>query len=280
MSATLPPSETRRVRVGEISLHVRIDGGDGPWVVLAHALGANHTLWDATARHLAPRYRVLRYDLRGHGQSDAPIGAYSMIRLADDVACLMDALEVPAAHFVGVSVGGMIGQTAAVRHPERLLSLTLVDTVNRTPLDAHPMWHERIGHVEAHGMAGVADSTMQRWLSAAFRGAHPQEAARVREMLLATPVHGYVGTSLAIMAFDLAGAIPRIHCPTLVVAGEEDLGAPPALAREIAAAIPGARLEILPHAAHLAHIEQADRFHAVLDAFLGNAACGAQCDVP
>lgn len=193
-------------------------------MVLAHALGANHALWDATARHLAPRYRVLRYDLRGHGQSDAPIGAYSMIRLADDVACLMDVLEVPAAHFVGVSVGGMIGQTAAVRHPERLLSLTLVATVNRTPLDVHPMWHERIGQVEAHGMAGVADSTMQRWFSAAFRGAHPQEVARVREMLLATPVHGYVGTCQAIMAFDLAGAISRIHCPTLVVAGEEDLG--------------------------------------------------------
>ncbi|MDF3836189.1 3-oxoadipate enol-lactonase [Cupriavidus basilensis] len=280
MSAILPPSESRRVRVGDVSLQVRIDGGDGPWVILAHALGANHALWDATAQHLAPRYRVLRYDLRGHGQSDAPIGAYSMIRLADDVAGLMDALEVPEAHFAGVSVGGMVGQTVAVRHPERLMSLTLVDTVNRTPLNAHAMWHERIGHVEAHGMAGVADSTLQRWLSAPYRGAHPEEVERVREMILSTPVHGYVGTALAIMAFDLAGAIARIHCPTLVVVGEEDEGAPPAMAREIAATIPGARLEILPQAAHLAHLEQAGRFHAALDAFLGNAACGAQCAAP
>ncbi|KJK23400.1 3-oxoadipate enol-lactonase [Burkholderiaceae bacterium 16] len=280
MSATQPPSEARRVSVGDISLQVRIDGGDGPWVILAHALGANHTLWDATARHLAPRYRVLRYDLRGHGQSDAPIGAYSMIRMADDMAALMDALAVPEAHFVGVSVGGMIGQTMALRYPERLLSLTLVDTVNRTPLDAHPMWHDRIGHVEAHGMAGVADSTLERWLSAPYRSAHPEEVQRVREMILSTPVHGYVGSGQAIMAFDLAGAIARIHCPTLVVVGEEDQGAPPEMAREIAATIPGARLEVLPRAAHLAHLEQAERFHAVLDAFLGNAACGAQCEAP
>lgn len=280
MHAVQPPTESRRVRVGDISLHVRIDGGDGPWVILAHALGADHTLWDATARHLAPRYRVLRYDLRGHGQSDAPIGAYSMIRLADDVAGLMDALAVPEAHFAGVSVSGMIGQTLALRYPERLLSLTLVDTIDRTPLEAHPMWHERIGHVEAHGMAGVVDGTLQRWLTGPFRAAHPDEAERVRRMLLAAPVHGYVGTALAIMAFDLAGAIARIRCPTLVVAGEEDQSAPPAMARAIAGAIPAARLEILPRAAHLAHIEQAERFHAVLDAFLGSAACGAQCAAP
>ncbi|WP_454719615.1 MULTISPECIES: alpha/beta fold hydrolase [Cupriavidus] len=280
MQAIQPSTESRRVRVGDISLHVRIDGGDGPWVILAHALGADHTLWDAAARHLAPRYRVLRYDLRGHGQSDAPIGAYSMIRLADDVAGLMDALAVPQAHFAGVSVGGMIGQTLALRYPERLLSLTLVDTIDHTPLEAHPMWHERIGHVEAHGMAGVADSTLQRWLTAPFRAAHADEAERVRRMLLGAPVHGYVGTAQAIMAFDLAGAIARIRCPTLVVTGEDDQSAPPAMARAIAGAIPAARLEILPRAAHLSHIEQAARFHAMLDAFLGHAACGAQCAAP
>lgn len=280
MSVTAPASDTRRVRAGDIALQVRVDGTDGPWVILAHALGANYTLWDETARHLAPRYRVVRYDLRGHGGSDAPIGPYTMLRLADDVAGLMDALEIPQAHFCGVSVGGMIGQTLGVRHAERLLSLTLIDTIDSTPLDAHPMWQERIGRVEAHGMAGVADATLERWLTAPYRAAHAAEAARIRAMLLATPVHGYVGVCQAIMAFDAADAIRRIHCPTLVVVGEDDQGAPVPVAQAIADAIPGARLEILPQAAHLSMIEQAERFHAVFDAFLGNAACGGQCDIP
>jgi len=280
MTADPTFSPLRRVRVDDIELQVRVDGSDGPWVVMAHALGANHTLWDAAARHLAPRYRVVRYDLRGHGGSSAPLGTYSMLRMADDVAGLMDALAIPQAHFVGISLGGMIGQVLGVRHPERLLSLTLADTVDRTPLEAHPMWYERIGQVEAHGMAGLADATLARWLTPAFRVDHPDETARIREMFVGTPVPGYVGAALAILAFDMARAIHRIHCPTLVVVGDEDAGSPLASAQAMAAAIPGARLEVLPQAAHLAPIERAEPFHAVLDAFLGHSACGAQCDIP
>ncbi|WER46136.1 alpha/beta fold hydrolase [Cupriavidus sp. WKF15] len=273
------PSETHRIHVDGVDLHVRVDGADGPWVVLAHALGANHTLWDATARHLCARYRVVRPDMRGHGSSSAPVGPYAMMRLADDVAAIMDALQIPQAHFCGISVGGMIGQTLGVRHAERLLSLTLVATISHTPLDAHPMWHNRIGQVEAHGMSGLADATLERWLTEPFRHAHADEVARIRAMLLATPVRGYVGVGQAIMAFDAASALHRIHCPTLVVAGEHDQGATVAMAQSIAAAIPGARLEVLP-AAHLVPVEQPDRFHAALDSFLGHAACGGQCDVP
>jgi 3-oxoadipate enol-lactonase len=280
MTSNLPPFETRRISVGDIELHVRIDGTDGPWVILSHALGADHTLWDATAAHLAGRYRVLRYDIRGHGKSDAPVGAYTMIRLADDVAALMDAVQAPQAHFVGLSLGGMIGQTLGVRHAERLLSLTLADTTRRTPMEAHPMWHERIGHAEAHGMAGVADGALQRWLTAPWRASHPEQVARIRQMLLDTPVHGYVGACLAIVEYDLDQAISRIHCPTLVVVGEKDQGTPVAEAEAIARAIPGARLEIVPDAAHLPHIEQAERFQTILDTFLGRAACGTQCDTP
>ncbi|WP_454762551.1 3-oxoadipate enol-lactonase [Cupriavidus campinensis] len=273
-------AHTRRVRAGDVDLQVRIDGTDGPWVVLAHALGANLSLWDDTARHLAPRYRIMRYDLRGHGGSDAPVGAYTMARLADDVAALMDALEIPQAHFCGVSVGGMIGQALGVRYPERLLSLTLVDTSDHTPMDAHPMWAMRIGQAEAHGMAGMVHATLERWLTPGFRAAHPDVVDTIREMLLATPEHGYVGVAQAIVAFDLSEAIARIHCPTLVVVGEKDEGSPVSMAQSIANKIHGARLEVLPDAAHLAFIEQPARFHAVFDAFLGAAACGGQCDVP
>lgn len=285
MTATQSSLETRRpdlrrLRTGDIEQQICLDGNEGPWVILAHALGADHTLWDATARHLAPRYRVLRYDLRGHGGTSAPFGPYTMVRLADDVAALMDALEIGQAHFCGVSVGGMVGQTLGVRYPERLLSLTLCDTSSHTPMEAHPMWHNRIGQVEAHGMAALTEATLERWLTEAWRNAHPDGVANIKAMLARTPVHGYVGVAQAIMAFDLAEALHRVHTPTLVVVGEKDQGAPVSAARGIASSIPGARLEILPDAAHLAMLEQADRFHACLDAFLGHAACGGQCDAP
>jgi len=280
MTANLPRSETRRVRTGDIEQQICLDGSDGPWVILAHALGANHTLWDATARHLAPRYRVLRYDMRGHGGTTAPVGPYTMVRLADDVVALMDALEIGQAHFCGVSVGGMVGQTLGVRYPERLLSLTLCDTSSHTPMEAHPMWHNRIGQVEAHGMAALADATLERWLTEGYRHSHPDVVASILAMLEGTAVHGYVGVAQAIMAFDLADALRRIHCPTLVVVGEKDQGSPVPASRAIASSVPGARLEILPDAAHLAPLEQMDRFHACFENFLGHAACGGQCDVP
>lgn len=280
MKPSASPSHMQHVQVGDIALQVRVDGAEGPWVVLIHALGANLSLWDDTARHLASRYRVLRIDLRGHGGSAAPVGAYTMTRLADDVVGAMDALEIAQVHLCGVSVGGMVGQTFAIRHPERLLSLTLVDTISHTPMSAHPMWANRIGQVEAHGMAGVADATLERWLTAPFRKAHPDEVARIRAMLVDTPEQGFVGVAQAIMAFDLVNALPRIHVPTLVVVGANDEGSPVSMAESIAGAIPAARLVVLPDAAHLAFIEQPQRFHEAFDAFLGHAACGGQCDIP
>ena len=276
----MPDTLAQRIRAGDVQLQARIDGREGPWVVLIHALGANLTLWDDTARHLSDRYRILRFDLRGHGGSDAPVGAYTMTRLADDAVATMDALDIEQAHVCGVSVGGMVAQTLGVRHPGRLLSLTLVDTIDHTPMEAHPMWANRIGQAEAHGMAGMVPSTMERWLTPAFRTQHSGEVDRITRMLLATPVQGYVGVAQAIVAFDLADAINRIHCPTLVVTGDKDEGAPVSMAQSIAAKIHGAKLEVLPDAAHLSFIEQPERFHAIFDAFLGHAACGGQCDIP
>ncbi|WP_343656241.1 3-oxoadipate enol-lactonase [Cupriavidus sp.] len=276
----MPDTLAQRIRARDVQLQARIDGREGPWVVLIHALGANLTLWDDTARHLSDRYRVLRFDLRGHGGSDAPVGAYTMTRLADDAVALMDALDIGQAHVCGVSVGGMVAQTLGVRHADRLLSLTLVDTIDHTPMEAHPMWANRIGQAEAHGMAGMAPSTMERWLTQPFHAQHPDQVERINRMLLATPVQGYVGVAQAIVAFDLADAIGRIHCPTLVVTGDKDEGAPVSMAQSIAQKIHGAKLEVLPDAAHLSFIEQPERFHAIFDAFLGHAACGGQCDIP
>lgn len=273
-------SNSGTVHANGIDIHYRTDGTDGPWVVLAHALGVDHQLWDSIAQRLASRHRVLRYDARGHGKTSAPHGAYTLFQLADDVAGLLDALSIEQAHFVGLSMGGMVGQVLGVRHPHRLLSLTLCDTVSYTPVSAHAMWDERIGQVEAHGMSGIVEPTIQRWLTTPFREAHPDVVERIRSLLRATPPHGYVGTCLAIKALDTRSSLARIACPTLVITGEQDTGAPVEAAREIASHIPDARLKVISDAAHLAPIEQEEAFLADLDEFFGHAGCGSQCDTP
>lgn len=273
-------SNSGTVHANGIDIHYRTDGTDGPWVVLAHALGVDHQLWDSIAQRLASRHRVLRYDARGHGKTSAPHGAYTLFQLADDVAGLLDALSIEQAHFVGLSMGGMVGQVLGVRHPHRLLSLTLCDTVSYTPVSAHAMWDERIGQVEAHGMSGIVEPTIQRWLTTPFREAHPDIVERIRSLLRTTPPHGYVGTCLAIKALDTRSSLARIACPTLVVTGEQDTGAPVEAAREIASHIPDARLKVISDAAHLAPIEQEEAFLADLDEFFGHAGCGSQCDTP
>ena len=273
-------SNAGTVHANGIDIHCRIDGADGAWVVLAHALGVDHQLWDSIAQRLAARHRVLRYDARGHGKTSAPHGAYTLFQMADDVAGLLDAFLIDQAHFVGLSMGGMVGQILGVRHPQRLLSLTLCDTVCHTPVSAYAMWDERIGQVEAHGMSGIVEPTIQRWLTTPFREAHPDAVERIRNLLRATPPHGYVGACLAIKALDTRSALSRIACPTLVMTGEDDAGAPVEVATEIASHIPNARLKVLPRAAHLAPIEQEEAILADLDEFLGHAGCGSQCDTP
>lgn len=273
-------SNSGTVHANGIDIHYRTDGTDGPWVVLAHALGVDLQLWDSIAQRLASRHRVLRYDARGHGKTSAPHGAYTLFQLADDVAGLLDALSIEQAHFVGLSMSGMVGQVLGVRHPHRLLSLTLCDTVSYTPVSAHAMWDERIGQVEAHGMSGIVEPTIQRWLTTPFREAHPDVVERIRSLLRATPPHGYVGTCLAIKALDTRSSLTRIACPTLVITGEQDTGAPVEAAREIASHIPDARLKVISDAAHLAPIEQEEAFVADLDEFFGHAGCGSQCDTP
>ncbi|MHA6847173.1 alpha/beta fold hydrolase [Ralstonia syzygii] len=273
-------TESGHADTNGIRIRYRIDGADGPWIMLAHALGVDLQMWDSIAHRLSRRHRVLRYDARGHGGTTAPHGAYTLFQMADDAAGLLDALSIAQVHFVGLSMGGMVAQILGVRHPQRLLSLTLCDTVCHTPIAAHPMWDERIGQVEAHGMAGIVEPTLQRWLTTPFREARPEVAARVRALLLATAPHGYVGACLAIKALDTRDALLRIACPTLVVVGEDDTGAPVDVARTIAEGIPNARLKVLPRAAHLAPIEQEEAFLTDLDEFLGHAGCGSQCGTP
>jgi 3-oxoadipate enol-lactonase len=239
-----------------------------PWLVFAHSLASDHTMWTPQLAAFAAEYSLLAYDLRGHGGSSAPAGDYPLERLADDLAALLDALDIARCHFVGLSLGGMIGQMAALRHPARLASLTLADTTSRQPPGARAVWDERLAAVRAQGMAPLVAPTLERWFTPAFRTRAPAEVARIGALIAATPVAGYVGCAHAVVNVDLTDHLPRIACPTLVIVGRDDPGTPPAMAEAIARQVPGARLVVLEQAAHLSNIEQAAAFNAALRAFL------------
>ena len=255
-----------KVRANDIDLHCIVEGS-GPWLVMSHALSCDHRMWDAQAAWLAQRFTVLRFDTRGHGRSDAPPAPYSFDLFAADVAALLDALHIERAHWVGLSLGGMIGQAFALAHPQRIASLVLADTSSRYPPEVEAIWAERIRTVRAHGMSAVVDATLERWFTAPYRQAHADVMQRIGDMIRATPVEGYAGCGQAIATVDFTDRLQTLRCPTLVIVGDQDTGTPLGMAREIHDAIRDAELVIIPSAAHLSNIEQTNAFNQALDRF-------------
>jgi 3-oxoadipate enol-lactonase len=261
-------AETKIVRVGELDVACRIEGpADAPVVLLVHGVLTDHRAWDGLAARLAPSYRVLRYDLRGHGRSSAPPAPYTMEQLADDAMALLDALGIARAHFIGTSLGGMIGQQVGARHGQRLLSLTLANTSAVQP--APQAWEDRAALARGAGsVAPLADGTLQRWFTPGFAASAPGEVDRMRSILRETSVDGFAGCAHALGRLAQLPLLPRIEVPTLVVVGTEDQATPPAQGQQICDAIPGARLVALP-AAHQAAVERPQAF---ADAWLAFAA--------
>jgi 3-oxoadipate enol-lactonase len=255
------------IEANGITIRYQVEGS-GPWVTLSHSLTCDLTMWDALAVALAPTFTVLRYDTRGHGQSTAPEGSYSFDQLVGDAIGLLDALNIERTHFVGLSMGGMIGQHLALAHSARLNKLVIANSTSRIPPEAGPLWDERIAIARSQGCAGVVEGTLGRWFTPGFRSAQPLEAARIAKLIADTPAAGYIGCAGAIRALDITAQIGAIRAPTLVIAGADDPGTPPAMSETIAAAIPGARLEIIPSASHLSCIEQALTFNRLVAEFL------------
>ena len=218
------------------------------------------------------RSKVLRYDTRGHGASSAPAGAYTLDLLADDLHGLLAALGVKSTHFVGLSMGGMIGQTFALKYPGMFTSLALCDTTSRYPAEASGLWAERIKTVETQGMEPLVAPTLARWFTAPFRKARPEVVQKVAAMIRATPAPGYVGCSYAIPKINLTARLKEIRCPSVVIVGKDDPGTPVAMAEEIHHALPGSTLVVIPSAAHLSNLEQPDAFNRALGEFLDEAA--------
>lgn len=253
--------------VDGIRLHHRFDGPTtAPVLLLSNSLGTNLTMWDAQIPALTKRWRVLRYDSRGHGRSDAPAGPYTIDRLGRDAVGLLDALGLGRIDLCGLSKGGMVGMWLGINAPARIGRLALTNTA--AYLGPPETWEARMALVSAQGMAGVAQGVIERWFTPGFRAREPAAVDRVRAMLLATEPRGYLGCCAAIRDLDLRTGLGRITAPVLVIGGSVDPSTPPAKSEEIAAAIPGARLVML-EAAHLSNIEQAEAYTAALLDFLG-----------
>ncbi|MEO5338418.1 MAG: 3-oxoadipate enol-lactonase [Magnetospirillum sp. WYHS-4] len=239
-----------------------------PTVVLGHSLATSRAMWAPQIESLVWRYRVLEFDMRGHGASAAPDGPYSLDMLADDAAGLIEYLGLGRVRYVGLSIGGMIGQALALRHPGLLEGLVLASTTSRIPQDAQAVWDERIAAVRAGGIATQTAATLERWFTPLCREQRPALIARVGGMIGATPAAGYIGCCHAIKGLDLTDRLGEIRVPTLVMVGRQDMGTPVAVAETIQRGIPGARLTVIEQASHQAGLEQPEAFNAALLDFL------------
>ncbi len=255
--------------VNGIDINYELSGAaDGPVVVLHHPLATNLTSWDELTVALEEKYRVLRLDARGHGKSDAPAGPYAFETLAKDVVEVMTACGVEKASFLGLSMGGMVGQYLGLLHPERFHCLLLVSTSSRIPDEAQPIWDQRISAAKTGGMASQVDGAMQRWLSPRALSENAALVERLRKMILTTPIDGYLGWCHAIRGLNVTDRLGAIRLPTRVIVGEIDPATPVAASEAIHAAIPGSDLVIVPEVSHMLHNEEPELFHSHVLPFL------------
>lgn len=237
------------------AVHYSLDGpAAAPAVVLSPSLGTELAMWEPQARRLAERYRVISYDLRGHGRSPVPPGPYSIADLGSDLVELLDHLGVQRASLCGISIGGMVSMWAAAHAPERVEKLVVC--CSSAHIDPSGTYRERAALVREQGLAVVAEGALERWFTPAFRESHPDLVRWICERLLAVPVEGYAGCCEALADEDLRSELGSVRAPTLVIAGAEDPATPVDHSQAIAAGIAGSRLQVVADTAHLANLGQ------------------------
>jgi 3-oxoadipate enol-lactonase len=258
-----------RASVNGIEIDYDLEGPAGaPIVMLSHSLAATREMWKPQLAALTKEYRVLNYDMRGHGKSSVTTPPYSFATLMGDVVGLLDHLKIERVLFVGLSIGGMIGQHLAIHHANRLRCAVLCCTTSAIPVTVRPVWDERIAAVEAGGMQTQVATTLERWFTAPYRAAHPEVVEWIGGMIRNTPVQGFVGCGRAIQGLNITAELAKIKLPVLILAGEKDPGIPPAMSAVIHAAIAGSEYTVIQDAAHIANVEQAAAFTEHLLPFL------------
>ena len=253
-----------------IAVNHKVSGRDGaPWVTLVTGIANDTTMWNAQLPALEPQFRVLRYDLRGQGGSQATKPPYSIDLLVRDLVGLWDKLGIKKTHLVGLGLGGGIVQGAGIRHGERLLSLMPVCCRASMVPDFAAMWHGLIDKVTKDGVESIVEQTAQRWFSEEFKAKNPLVLEEVRAMIRKTSLDGYLGCVGAFLGMNLEGEIHKIRVPTHYLSGADDkLGGPPALMAGLAAKVPGARHASVPGAAHIANIQNPAGFNDLVVRFL------------
>lgn len=261
------------IRANGISFNYTVSGpGDGkdgaPWVTFSHSHATDLTLWRQQAARLAGDFRVLCYDVRGHGQTEATQAPYSMDSLVEDVIALWDALGIERSHFVGLSLGGTTGMGIAIHHPDRIGGLVACNCHGIAHDRFREAWEPRIDLARTEGMEALVESTIGRWFDDAMRAAMPDTVAEVSAMIRNTSVEGYIGGARALQGIDYLGRFGDIAAPTLFVAGAQDQGAAPDGVRALHEALPGSEFVLLDPAGHLSNLQNAVGFEAALVDFL------------
>src|ERR1700730_2965966 len=238
----------------------------GPVVCITHSLASDGGSWaEQVPALLQAGFRVLRIDMRGHGGSDPVAGDYTMTELAGDVASVLDALAIPRVHYIGLSIGGMLGQAFALDYQQKLIFILWCDTLPASPSGAKAAWDERMGIVRpANSLAPIADATMERCFTDAFQAKNPGRWKQTRDTIAATTPAGYLGCSAAILDFDFVPRLPSVKVPTLVVCGSDDPGAPAPENRKLASLVPGGRYEEIAGMRHFPNVEAPGAFNRIM----------------
>ena len=259
-----------QVDVNGIKIDYRVDGSEGaPYVTFVTGIANDHTMWDGQVGALGKDFRILRYDLRGHGDTQATEGDYSLDLLVKDLAGLLDELNIQKTHLVGLGLGGAIAQAFAIGHSHRVNALAPCCCRAKMVPDFAALWQKLREAVAKDGVEVIVEPTVQRWFSDEFKAANPQVLQNVRNMIRGTTTNGYLGVTAAFMNLNIEDKLPQIKAPTLYISGAEDkLGGPPELMNELARKVPGAQHRSIQKAAHIANIQNPTGFNQVLGDFL------------
>jgi len=257
-----------RIKANGITFNYRIDGPEGaPWLVLSNSLATNLAMWDGQAEVLGKSFRVLRYDQRGHGATEAPAGSYTFDLLIDDAIALIDALSIPKVNFAGLSMGGVTAMGLAQRHADRIERAIICDSPCASTPATSQQWHERIAVAQQKGMEALVEPTVGRWFPPEILAAKPPYVDRVREMIRTTPVNGFIGCAAALADHDFRSRAGSVTRPALFIVGEKD-GVTPAAMREMHGMLPGSRFVTLPGAGHISNLDRPEEFNAAIRDFL------------
>jgi 3-oxoadipate enol-lactonase len=257
-----------RIKANGITFNCEIDGADGaPWLVFSNSLATNLSMWDGQARALKRLFRMLRYDQRGHGGTDAPAGRYTFDLLIADALALFDALSIKKAHFAGLSMGGATALGLALRHPDRIDRAVICDSGCASTPATSQQWEERIAVAQKQGMEALVEPTIARWFPPETVKANPPHLDEVRAMIRTTPVNGFIGCAAALADHDFRSAVGTVTRTLMFIVGEKD-GTTPAAMREMCARVPGSRFVELPGAGHISNLDQPAQFDKAIAEFL------------